>query len=74
MPSISSKHATCPRCRDTNQVYYFYVSWNSAFGESVPQIKNFCTTCGAEISDRDSGEVIYGASARNIDCVWENMD
>ena len=69
MPLISSKHATCPRCGDTNQVYYFYVSWNSAFGESVSRIKNFCTVCRAEISDKDSGEVIYGVTGRNIDCI-----
>lgn len=71
MPSISSKHARCSRCGDPNQIYYFYVSWNSALGESVPRIRNFCTKCGAEIHYKDSGEVIYGTAGRNIDFLFK---
>lgn len=67
MPMISSNHAICPKCGDPNQVYYFYVTWNSAFGDHVPKLENFCTKCGTKISDKNAGGSIYRMAARNID-------
>lgn len=67
---IANKPAICPNCGDTNQVCYFWVPCDLAFGEAVPRIRNFCSKCGAEI-DKDSGEVIYGTAGRNIDFLFK---
>lgn len=71
MSLIVNRKATCPKCGDTNQTYSYYATWNSVFGDHTPQIKNFCTKCGAEIHYKDSGEVIYGTAGRNIDFLFK---
>ena len=64
-------NAVCPKCGDTNQIYSCYATWNSVFGDHAPQIKNFCTKCGAEIFYKDSGEVIYETAGRNVDFLFK---
>ena len=64
MSLIFNRKATCPECGDTNQTYSYYIYWHSASGNPIPQIGNFCTSCGAMIYEKDSKETRCEASLK----------
>lgn len=64
MSLIAVRKATCPECGNTNQTYSYYIYWNSASGNPVPQIRNFCTKCGTMIYEKDSKETKCEASLK----------